>query len=57
MWRRSYRAHLATAGAASDPLGLARFSFGVDAAAFALTGDGHLFIGETDTIIGDDPTR
>jgi hypothetical protein len=38
-------------GDARDPLDLVRITFVVGAAAFALTGDGHLFIGETDTII------
>lgn len=33
-----------------DPLDLIRISFVVGAVAFALAGDGHLFIGETDTI-------
>jgi hypothetical protein len=33
-----------------DPLDLVRISLVVGAAAFALAGDGHLFIGETDTI-------
>jgi hypothetical protein len=33
-----------------DPLNLVRISFVVGAVAFALAGDGHLFIGEIDTI-------
>ena len=33
-----------------DPLDLVRISFVVGAVAFALAGDGHPFIGETDTI-------
>jgi hypothetical protein len=33
-----------------DPLDLVRISFVVGAVAFAFAGDGHLFIGETDTI-------
>ena len=33
-----------------DPLDLVRISFVVGAVAFALAGDGHLFIAETDTI-------